>query len=76
MRTIPPTVTDSALKLKLQAIAKKIDEKMNRVNAIRAQIKSPKKNQQGEFAPADLNELKQLGTEIDQLDREWKEIVK
>jgi hypothetical protein len=69
MRAIPPTITDATMKQKLLQISQQIDEKMMRVNAIRSKMKKK------DFTSAELDELKKLGAEIDQLDQQWKKLV-
>ena len=69
MRKIPSHISDPKLCEKLALIDRQIDEKMARVNALRAVMKKK------ELSPAELQELKELGSVIDQLDQEWKSLT-
>jgi hypothetical protein len=68
MRPIPAEITDAAVRKQLTDLGAKIDEKMKKVNVVRARVKK-------DFSPADISELKTLGNEIDALDEEWREIA-
>jgi hypothetical protein len=69
MRTIPANVTDSATRLKLEAIGKQIAEKMNQIEALKVKLKS------GKMGADVLSQLKQVSLEIESLDKQWKELA-
>jgi len=69
MRKIPEQITDGATKARLIQIQQEIDEKMKKVNLLKEKAKK------GGFSGPDLQELKKMGSEIDGLDREWKDLV-
>jgi len=66
MRKIPAHITDESIRQKLTRLDSQIEEKMGKVNAIRAAMKKK------DLSPTELQDLKQLGTAIDLLDKEWK----
>jgi hypothetical protein len=69
MRPIPATVTDPVLKEKLLKLGQQIEAKMQIVNGLRDQIKKT-----GPSGP-EIESLKKIGSEIDQLDQEWKSLL-
>lgn len=69
MRKILDNISDPALIVKLTEISRQIDAKMKLVNALRNQMKK------NELPPAQLQELKKISAEIDQLDKSWKDLA-
>lgn len=69
MRKIPTTLTDPKVQEQLLKISAQIEAHMKVVNVLRDKIKKT-----GPSGP-ELEQLKKIGTEIDQLDQEWKSLV-
>ena len=69
MRKIPAHIIDAIVRESLAQIDLQIDEKMGLVNILRASMKKK------ELGAPDLQELKKLGTAIDELDQKWKSLI-
>ena len=69
MRKIPPHITDASVQATLLKIDQEIDAKMKVVNTLRDKIKKTGPNS------VELDLLKKMGNEIDQLDQEWKRLL-
>jgi hypothetical protein len=69
MRKIPDTLTDATLIAKLNAISNLMEDKMKQVNQLRDAMKKKDLN------AAQLQSLKQISTEIQTLDDQWKSLV-